>query len=227
MIFGGCGGSVFPPPYTNPKGNVNAYRRQLERRLAEKYNNMPEFAGKISKVELVIGQPPMRAVDRNEMQVEYDQLVYDKWGRRVPKLEKEYFRVTFGDGQARVVPSDPTLQIGLKTEGEFSERQAVDTGLIGSLREKEKAVPNPSAPTKQPLPHLLPEEKPSPTPDRDGIPTVPPAQEDWMPSTRTESAPSTAPAASEPLQTLTPPAANGTTPKTGVRILREAAPELE
>ena len=143
VCAGGCGEPVFPPAYSKPQGQVEAYRQLLEQRLLEKYNNLPNYSGQISRVELFIAQAPLRSMDGKELQVEYNQIVRDKWGRRVPALEKEYFIVTFGPGAVRKVPVEASLQIGLKQEeGIYSEQQPVTTGRIGVLRREKMPVEN-------------------------------------------------------------------------------------
>ncbi|MCX7934915.1 MAG: hypothetical protein N3A66_06610 [Planctomycetota bacterium] len=174
----GCGEPVFPPAYSKPRGQVETYRRLLAQRLLEKYNNLPDYAGQISQVELFVAQPPLRSVDGKEMRVEYDQIVRDKWGRRVPALEKEYFIVTFGPGAVRQVPVEPSLQIGLKQEeGLYSEQIPVTSGRVGALRGEKAAAEN-AAPQPRILSPLQRKEEAKPEAD---VPVAPAASEDDLP----------------------------------------------
>lgn len=180
LLAAGCGGSIFPDARLEPRGNIDAYRRQLEARLLQKYNNMQDYAGVISRVELQLTHPPLQSCDRSEVKVEFCQLVYDKWNRRVPPLEKEYFIITFGSGTPRTVRTDPTVTFGLKTDGEFSEKTPVQSGLMGEF----PSLPQlPAAPT----PGKDGEgSSSSAAPQDDGIPVVPAEPEAPLPTRVTE-----------------------------------------
>lgn len=110
-----------PPAPPTPEG-VENYRRRLEARLLEKYNNIPEFAGNVAKVDVVLSRPPETSVDGTMIRAEFDQLVHDAWGKRIPALEREYFVVTFGAEGVRQVRSDPSIRVGLDLEKTYSER---------------------------------------------------------------------------------------------------------
>lgn len=103
-----------------PEG-VEAYRQKLAARLYERYNNSPQHAGKVGKVSVVISKPLETSLDGRFILAEFDQLVYDIWGRRIPALEKEYYVVTFGTGGAAEVRTDPSVRVGLDLHGSYSE----------------------------------------------------------------------------------------------------------
>jgi len=103
-----------------PEG-VEAYRHKLAARLYERYNNSPQHAGKVGKVSVVISKPLETSLDGRFILAEFDQLVYDIWGRRIPALEKEYYVVTFGTGGAAEVRTDPSVRVGLDLHGTYSE----------------------------------------------------------------------------------------------------------
>ncbi len=100
---------------------VESYRRRLEFRLLERYNNLPEHAGEVGKVSVVLSKPLQPSLDGTRLRAEFDQLVYDPWGRRIPSLEKEYYVVTFSAGGVRQVRSDPSIRVGLNHERTYSE----------------------------------------------------------------------------------------------------------
>jgi hypothetical protein len=152
---------------TEPPDNVRAYMIQLEDRLAQRYNNIPEYAGKVSRVHLVIPSAPKVSVDGRELNYEFDQLVFDKWGERIPTLEKEYFLVTFGDGFPRLVRTDPTIRLGMELAGGYSESMPVNGGRLGQML-------NPGTNTPETAPKI---------PSNNGIPVVPSVPDDAMPST--------------------------------------------
>lgn len=102
--------------------SIEAYRRKLEERLLERYNNLPASAGKVAKVSVVATKPLEVSLDGSLIRAEFDQLVYDVWGKRMPALEKEYFVVTFGTGGVAQVRSDPSIRVGLDLEKTYSER---------------------------------------------------------------------------------------------------------
>ncbi|MDR1518764.1 MAG: hypothetical protein LBU23_01285 [Planctomycetota bacterium] len=101
---------------------VERYRVKLEERLGERYNNLPDFAGQVGAVMVILAKPVEVSLDGKLLRAEFDQLVYDQWGARLPQLEKEYYVVTFGSGGAETVRSDPGIRIGLDLEKVYSER---------------------------------------------------------------------------------------------------------
>lgn len=137
--------NAFAPP--TPEG-VENYRRRLEARLLEKYNNIPEFAGKVAKVSVVISKPPETSVDGTMIKADFDQLVYDSWGKRIPALEKEYFVVTFGAEGVRQVRSDPSIRVGLDLEKTYSERAPLAADPFRNTPDTESFAP--TAPVRMP-----------------------------------------------------------------------------
>ncbi|MDR2391046.1 MAG: hypothetical protein LBE84_05140, partial [Planctomycetota bacterium] len=109
------------PPAPTPEA-VERYRIRLEERLIERYNNLPEFAGRVGRVTVVLAKPVETSLDGRLLRAEFDQLVYDNWGVRLPRLEKEYYIVVFSSGGAELVRSDPSIRIGLEMEHIYSER---------------------------------------------------------------------------------------------------------
>lgn len=107
--------------FPTPEG-VESYRGMLEARLLERYNNLPDHAGKVAKVSVVLSKPLDVSLDGKFIKAEFDQLVYDSWGRRIPLLEKEYYVITFGSGGVEQVRSDPSIRVGLDMEKTYSER---------------------------------------------------------------------------------------------------------
>lgn len=163
LVCSGCMGNHFPYNEVKARGNIDSYRRQLEQSLLDRYNNTPKFAGQIARVELIIPDEPVQSVDKQEVQVEFDQLVYDRWGKRVPELEGEYFMVTFSTGSARLVQTEASLRIGLDKPGGYSERH-LETGR-----------------PRSPAGALLPPRLPSTTaPQEPLVPVVPPAPEEGV-----------------------------------------------
>lgn len=98
------------------------YQLKLEARLLERYNNLPEYGGMVGRVYVILAKPFDVSLDGSMIRAEFDQLVYDHWGKRLPKLEQEYFVVTFGAGGVQQVRSDPSIRVGLDMEKTFSER---------------------------------------------------------------------------------------------------------
>ena len=103
-----------PEPPPTPE-EVEQYRLRLERSLLDKYANHQDYAGRVAWVAVILSKPPVASVDGKFIKVEFDQLVYDNWGGRIPELEKEYFVVTFGSGGAEQVRSDPSVRIDKET----------------------------------------------------------------------------------------------------------------
>ncbi|MDR0361095.1 MAG: hypothetical protein LBJ46_00165 [Planctomycetota bacterium] len=114
-----------PPPPAQPEmptpSGVEDYRLRLEERLLERYNNLPDFAGRVGLVQVLLSRPVETSIDGRFLRAEFDQLVYDIWGKRLPALEAEYFVVTFGAGGAQQVRSEPSVRVGLDLKGAYSE----------------------------------------------------------------------------------------------------------
>ncbi len=104
------------------RAEVEEYRSRLEMRLLERYNNMPDHAGNVGRVTVALSKPLQTSLDGTMIRAEFDQLVFDPWGRRIPELEEEYYVVTFGSGGARQVRADPSIRVGLNLEKTWSER---------------------------------------------------------------------------------------------------------
>jgi hypothetical protein len=129
---------------------VENYRRRLEFRLLERYNNLPEYAGEVGKVSVVLSKPLQPSLDGTRLRAEFDQIVYDTWGKRIPALEKEYYVVTFGSGGARQVRSDPSIRVGLNLERSYSE-PGPDSDIEAKIRTLPsdhafRTAPSPEAP---------------------------------------------------------------------------------
>ncbi len=125
VLVSGCMEGTFPRHGMNPGGNVAAYRRALEQRLLAKYNALPDWHDKVSHVELVLPRPPERSVDGELTRVEFTQIVYDRWGERIPALEDEYYIVTFGKADTWSVQAEPTVSVGLDAESDFGAREPI------------------------------------------------------------------------------------------------------
>lgn len=137
------GAAVEPPPPPEPPTpeGVEAYRLRLEERLLERYNNLPQYAGKVFQVSAVLTRPLEVSLDGKFIKAEFDQLVYDIWGRRIPALEKEYFVVTFGAGGALQVRSDPSIRVGLDFERSFSEQAPLAADPFSRVKDIEAFKP--------------------------------------------------------------------------------------
>ena len=127
-----------PPPQEPPTPEaVENYRIKLEQRLLERYNNLPAHAGKVYQVRIVAAKPPEASLDGRFIRAEFDQLVYDIWGRRIPALEQEYYVVTFGAGGVEQVRSDPSIRVGLDMEKTYSERSPLAADPFRNVQEYE------------------------------------------------------------------------------------------
>lgn len=124
---------------------VENYRLKLECRLLERYNNLPEYAGSVAKVSVVLSRPVDVSMDGKLIRAEFDQLVYDNWGKRLPALEKEYYMVTFGTGGAQLVRSDPSIRVGLDMEKVYSERVPLVANPFGKIEDSHSFKPAPVA----------------------------------------------------------------------------------
>ncbi|MBN2711649.1 MAG: hypothetical protein JXR97_04345 [Planctomycetes bacterium] len=185
FALSGCGGSLFPDERKEARGNVKTYKEQLERNLKQRYNNTQEWAGKISRVELIMPRPPEESLNGEEVKVEFDQLVYDNYDNRVPELEKEYFIITFGSGQPRLVKTDPSLDVGLSNRGEYSESYPLRTGKVGGLSRTRPFV---NEKNTGPFEELKAQPPVLRVPEM-SAPVVPPAPEAIMPTQLTSSSP--------------------------------------
>lgn len=84
----------FDIPALPTEDNVEAARGILEGRLFDRYNGHPRYAGTVDKVAL-LGGTLRYSFDGKSVSAEFEQLVYDSLGNRIPLLEREYFVVTF------------------------------------------------------------------------------------------------------------------------------------
>lgn len=132
---------ISPPPPTREE--VEIYRKRLELRLLERYNNLPDHAGNVAKVSVILSKPLEEALDGSRIRAEFDQLVYDPWGKRIPELEKEYYVVVFGSGGAQQVRSDPSIRIGLDLEKTYSERAPLAADPFRNVSESAAFRPAP------------------------------------------------------------------------------------
>lgn len=127
-----------PTPQAPPTPEaVEEYRTKLESRLLERYANMPEYAGKVAKVTAVLSKPLEYSMDGGLIRAEFDQLVHDTWGKRLPALEKEYYVVTFGAGGALQVRTDPSIRVGLDHEKTYSEKAPLVADPFRNIEEYE------------------------------------------------------------------------------------------
>lgn len=139
------------PPAQPSRQEVEDYRQRLEVRLLERYNNLPNYAGNVGRVEVVLSKPIEQSLDGSRLRAEFDQLVYDPWGRRIPKLEEEYFVVTFAAGGARQVRADPSIRVGLDYEKSYSEKMPLNADPFGKVQQSKAFAPEqrPTAQTKK------------------------------------------------------------------------------
>ncbi len=126
-------------PYQGQLRNVEIYARELEAKLHGRYNNHPDYVGKVGLVQLTLASEPKVALDGQEIQVELSQIVYDKWGERIPELEKEYYVVTFGHGAPTRMRTRPSVEVGLHNEGGYSAYEETNMGYLRGIKHK----PNP------------------------------------------------------------------------------------
>lgn len=130
-----------PPPTPEV---VESYRVRLESRLVERYNNLPEYAGQVGRVTVILSRPLEYSLDARLIRAEFDQVVHDIWGKRLPALEKEYYVVTFGSGGAELVRSDPSVRIGLDMEKVYSERAPLAADPFRNVEGNEAFRPAPN-----------------------------------------------------------------------------------
>lgn len=124
--------------------SVLDYQLKLEARLLERYNNLPEYGGMIGRVAIVLSKPLETSMDGSMIRAEFDQLVYDHWGKRLPALEKEYYVVTFGAGGVHQVRTDPSIRVGLDMEKTFSERAPLPADPFRAIEDAEAFRPTPT-----------------------------------------------------------------------------------
>lgn len=162
-LTAGCVPQIAPAVQREEPTNIDLYARELEARLHRRYNNTPRYAGTVAVVNLTMTRPPQVSVDGKETQVEWSQIVLDKWGKRIPELEEEYYVVTFGDGLPRRQTTRPSLTVGMQTEGGFSEFESTNQGRLKPL--PHRADPrmfdvDPDAPDEGPLRPAPPSQTP-------------------------------------------------------------------
>ena len=133
-----------PPPAPPTRAEVEDYRVRLESRLLERYNNLPDHAGNVAKVTVVLSKPLIESMDGSRIRAEFDQLVYDPWGKRIPQLEEEYYVVVFGAGGARQVRSDPSIRVGLDLEKTYSEKAPLAADPFRNIQESDAFRPAPT-----------------------------------------------------------------------------------
>lgn len=124
---------------------VETYRQRLELRLLERYNNLPDHAGQVAKVSVVLSKPLQPSLDGSRIRAEFDQLVYDPWGKRIPVLEQEYYVVVFGSGGTQQVRSDPSIRVGLNMEKTYSEHTPLAADPFKNVPEDAAFQPAPKA----------------------------------------------------------------------------------
>ena len=113
--------------------NINRYAAALEENLLQRYNNTPGFAGKVAKVRLLADSEPEFSMDRKKIKMEWSQVVFDSWGKRIPELEEEYYVVVFGDGKPLMQRTRPSITIGLNNESGYSEFSRVRGGSLSKM----------------------------------------------------------------------------------------------
>ncbi len=113
--------------------NINRYAAALEENLLRRYNNMPGFAGKVAKVRLLADHEPEFSMDHKKIRMEWSQVVFDQWGKRIPELEEEYYIVVFGDGKPLMQRTRPSISVGLNNESGYSEFAPVRGGTLSTL----------------------------------------------------------------------------------------------
>lgn len=116
--------------------NVNRYAQALQEKLLRRYNNTPPYAGNVAKVQLLPTQDPEVSMDGRKLRMEWSQVVFDSWGKRIPDLEKEYYIVTFGDGKPLMQRTRPTITVGLNNESGYSEFSRVRGGILSKVEAK-------------------------------------------------------------------------------------------
>lgn len=129
ILASGCGETVFLPQKSRVTTNMEIYREQLEARLFRQHRNHPILGEKVEKVEVKVAKvvDGLNGVDK---QVEFTQVVYDRWGARIPELEQQYYVVQFGLGRPRISSDRPQIMIGMSTEGAYSEHTPIQSGLM-------------------------------------------------------------------------------------------------
>ncbi len=113
--------------------NINRYAAALEENLLRRYNNTPGFAGKVARVRLLADHEPEFSMDRKKIRMEWSQVVFDHWGKRISELEEEYYVVVFGDGKPLMQRTRPSITIGLNNESGYSEFSRVRGGDLSKM----------------------------------------------------------------------------------------------
>ncbi len=81
-----------PPTFEN----LEVEKETVEATLLDKYNNLLASAGRVARVEMVPTKPARYARDGSWVKGEFNQIVHDIWGRRLPDYEAEYFVIVVG-----------------------------------------------------------------------------------------------------------------------------------
>ncbi len=71
-------------------------KETVEADLLDKYNNWLASAGQIGRVEMVLTKPVRYARDGTWVRAEFNQIVHDIYGRRLPDYETEYYVIVVG-----------------------------------------------------------------------------------------------------------------------------------
>ncbi|MBN1257243.1 MAG: hypothetical protein JXA52_06015 [Planctomycetes bacterium] len=133
LIISGCE-CMGPPEEQKEEGNIAIYKRQLEEKLLSQYRARPDFGNDVSRVELEATKDILTDETGMHKRVEWAQLVYDRWGQRIPELEQEYFVIEFGPEQYKAYGGEPSVKVGVMARGVYSEHQPVRAELVESTR---------------------------------------------------------------------------------------------
>jgi hypothetical protein len=109
-------------------GNMAVYRDRLERRLLTRHRADPRYGGKVARVELELMRPVEHDLTGKFRRVQWAQLVYNRWGERIPALEEEFFIVEFGPPAAAAAARHrvkPAMHVP-SHHGGYSEFLALD-----------------------------------------------------------------------------------------------------
>ncbi len=71
--------------------NLEMEKETIQADLLDKYNNWLASAGQIGRVEMVLSKPVRYARDGSWVKGEFNQIVHDIYGRRLPDYETEYY----------------------------------------------------------------------------------------------------------------------------------------
>ena len=153
LALGGCGEAWLPRGRRTPREDIAAYARALEAKLLAQYRNHPEFGREVARVDLDVVDDIETDVTGRMRRVTFAQLVYDRWGERMPELEGEYFVVTFAPAGVQAARRAPEITVGLNTQGTYSElpagaaaKKAAPAAREAPAREPAPAAPAPPAP---------------------------------------------------------------------------------